>query len=294
MDSRTYRVRHVTSYSYLAAVTDGFSVTCLTPRDTDRQSVVTAAVSVDPPETERDTISDVFGNQIDQFGIHYPHQRLDVIAESTVRVNLIERPVDPSSWEEVVAAIRRLNDEHAFIVRFLTGVSPMVPHLEHPMIDELVGSAFAPNRPIIEALEALNAGIFQRFEFDSHFSNVSTPLADVLDARRGVCQDFAHLAAACARRVGLSARYMSGYIETVPADGQPRLVGADASHAWCSVWTPHAGWVDFDPTNDHLPVNDHITVGWGRDYGDVTPVRGIMIGPPTSQNLEVSVDVERI
>jgi transglutaminase-like putative cysteine protease len=120
---------------------------------------------------------------------------------------------------------------------------------------------------------------------------VSTPLADVLAARRGVCQDFAHLATGCLRSLGLAARYVSGSIETAPPPGEPRLVGADASHAWCSVWTPEAGWVDFDPTNGHLPVNQHVTVAWGRDYADVTPVRGVMIGPATTQLLEVSVDV---
>jgi len=116
----------------------------------------------------------------------------------------------------------------------------------------------------------------------------------VLSARRGVCQDFAHLAIGCLRSIGLAARYVSGYIETVPPPGQTRLEGADASHAWCSVWTPDAGWVDFDPTNGLLPITRHITVAWGRDYADVTPVRGVMIGPSTSQQLDVSVDVRRV
>ena len=153
---------------------------------------------------------------------------------------------------------------------------------------------FLPGRPIVDAVEALCLQIFEQFEFDPHFSNVATPLDAVLSARRGVCQDFAHLAIGCLRSLGLAARYVSGYIETEPPPGEQRMVGADASHAWCSVWTPKAGWVDFDPTNGHLPGNQHVTVAWGRDYADVTPVRGVMIGPATTQDLYVSVDVARL
>ena len=116
----------------------------------------------------------------------------------------------------------------------------------------------------------------------------------VLDGRRGVCQDFAHLAAGCLRTLGLAARYVSGYIETDPPPGAPRLVGADASHAWCSVWVPQQGWIDFDPTNDQLPTNRHVTLAWGRDYGDVAPVRGVVIGPAVEQSLTVAVDVRRV
>jgi len=123
---------------------------------------------------------------------------------------------------------------------------------------------------------------------------VSTPLATVVEARRGVCQDFAHLAVTGLRMLGLAARYVSGYIETDPPPGSPKLVGADASHAWCSVWVPSLGWVDFDPTNDRLPTHRHVTVAWGRDYADVPPVRGVVIGPAASQELSVSVDVVRI
>ena len=158
----------------------------------------------------------------------------------------------------------------------------------------IAASAFTPGRGVVDAVRALCDQIYRDYEFDAEFSDVSTPLGEVLDARRGVCQDFAHLAVGALRAVGLAARYVSGYLETVPPPGRPRLVGADASHAWASVWTPQAGWVDFDPTNGHLPVNDHVTVAWGRDYADVIPVRGVMIGPAADQRLEVAVDVERV
>ena len=152
-------------------------------------------------------------------------------------------------------------------------------------------AAFPPGVGIVDGARALCDAIYREFVFDAASTDISTPLGQVLDQRRGVCQDFAHVATAVLRSLGLAARYVSGYIETVPPPGQPRLVGADASHAWCSIWTPNESWVDFDPTNGHLPVNRHVTVAWGRDYADVTPVRGVMIGPAAGQSLEVSVDV---
>ena len=136
--------------------------------------------------------------------------------------------------------------------------------------------------------------IYETFEYDPTFTDVSTPLSAVLAGRRGVCQDFAHLAAGCLRSLGLAARYVSGYIETDPPPGRPRLVGADASHAWCSVWVPQLGWIDFDPTNDRLPTHRHVTLAWGHDYGDVAPVRGVVIGPAVDQALSVEVDVQRV
>jgi transglutaminase-like putative cysteine protease len=136
--------------------------------------------------------------------------------------------------------------------------------------------------------------IHESFEYDATSTDVSTPLSAVLTGRRGVCQDFAHLAAGCLRTLGLAARYVSGYMETEPPPGRPRLVGADASHAWCSVWVPQQGWIDFDPTNDRMPTNRHVTLAWGRDYGDVAPVRGVVIGPAVDQTLTVEVDVLRV
>ena len=152
-------------------------------------------------------------------------------------------------------------------------------------------ASFTPGRGIVEAANDLCHQIYTEFTYDSTATDVSTPLADVLTSRRGVCQDFAHLAAGCLRSIGLAARYVSGYIETTPPAGRDRLVGADASHAWCSIWTPSAGWIDFDPTNDHFPTRRHVTVAWGRDYADVTPVRGVVIGPSRAQSLDVAVDV---
>jgi transglutaminase-like putative cysteine protease len=276
-------------------MTDGYTVACLVPRPTGRQRVHESTVELHPTASEWDSYLDGFGNLVNQFGLHEPHEVMAVEASSTVEVDPCDEPHDPTPWEVVVAQLDDAMGELALEAGMFRGRSSFVDlgGLGVPL-RRIADRSFVAGRPIVDAARALCTDIFTEFEFDPHFSNVSTPLADVLSARRGVCQDFAHLAVGCLRSLGLAARYVSGYIETVPPPGQERLVGADASHAWCSVWTPYAGWLDFDPTNDHLPVNDHVTVAWGRDYADVIPVRGVMIGPATGQTLEVEVDVERV
>jgi transglutaminase-like putative cysteine protease len=293
--SRTYRVQHRTTYRYGATMTDGYTVACLVPRPTARQVVHEATVELIPTASEWDSYLDGFGNLVNQFGLHEPHGEMTVAATSVVEVEPWEQPDDPTPWDAVVHLLDDATGDLALEVGMFRGRSAFVDvaGLGGPL-RAIADRSFTPGRPIVEATRALCNDINSAFEFDPHFSNVSTPLANVLDARRGVCQDFAHLAVGCLRSVGLAARYVSGYIETMPPPGEERLVGADASHAWCSVWTPATGWVDFDPTNDHLPVNDHVTVAWGRDYADVIPVRGVMIGPSTAQTLDVAVDVERI
>jgi transglutaminase-like putative cysteine protease len=180
-------------------------------------------------------------------------------------------------------------------------VSPFVP--SSPLVDveplhrelaALTADAFPPGSDLVTGVRDLCHTIYTGFAFDPSFSDVSTPLVTVLEAGRGVCQDFAHLGVACLRSLGLAARYVSGYIETEPPEGEERLIGADASHAWFSVWVPGWGWLDVDPTNDHVPPARHVTVAWGRDYADVTPVRGVVIGPAATQELSVSVDVQRV
>jgi len=154
-------------------------------------------------------------------------------------------------------------------------------------------ASFPPGRPLLEAVRDLTRRIHQEFRYDPGFTTIVTPLAEVLAHRRGVCQDFAHLQIACLRSLGLPARYVSGYLETLPPPGKAKLQGADASHAWVSVYDPEQGWTDFDPTNDQLVGEQHITTAWGRDYGDVTPLKGIIFGGG-EHTLEVAVDVERL
>jgi transglutaminase-like putative cysteine protease len=293
--TRAFRVAHRTSYAYGATMTDGYSVACLTPRTTAHQSVTTTDVEVVPPPAEIDTTTDVFGNRVHQFGLHQPHDAMAVTCESEVLVQDRPDPVDPTPWEDVVELCASATGDLAIEVgMFRSSCSLVDLDVIGAALAPMVGAIALPGAGIIDVARGVCAAINDRFGFDPHFSNVSTPLTEVLAARRGVCQDFAHVAVGCLRSIGLAARYVSGYIETVPPPGQARLIGADASHAWASVWTPNAGWVDFDPTNAHLPVNDHITVAWGRDYADVIPVRGVMIGPAADQALTVAVDVVRV
>ena len=293
--SRSYRVVHRTTYRYSSVMTDGYSVGCLVPRPTAWQIVHDATVRLVPAASEWDSFLDMFGNFVNQFGLHEPHDQMMVEALSVVEVIERPMPVDETPWEQVVERAARAVGDLATDIGMFRSASPLVDVAAlADSFREITDSVFTAGRPVIESLVALCEAIYRGFEFDAEFSTLSTPLDEVLAARRGVCQDFAHLAVGCLRSLGLPARYVSGYIETVPPAGAERLVGADASHAWCSAWTPNAGWVDFDPTNGHLPVNDHVTVAWGRDYSDVTPVRGVMIGPAATQELDVSVDVARL
>ena len=290
-----YRVRHVTTYRYSAPMVDGYTVTHLLPRATPWQEVVAADVVVTPEPDERDTRIDVFGNLVVQLGVHRPHDTLVVTGECDVEVTVPVAPDGLVSWEDAVVATSAVSGADALDVTPFVPSSPLVDveAVRHEL-GSLTNAVFVPGGDLVDAVRGLCRQIFTGFVFDPTSTDVSTPLVRVLEGRRGVCQDFAHLGIACLRSLGLAARYVSGYIETEPPPGQPRLVGADASHAWLSVWVPGWGWLDVDPTNDQVPPVRHVTVAWGRDYADVTPVRGVVIGPSASQELEVGVDVQSV
>jgi transglutaminase-like putative cysteine protease len=274
---------------------DGYTVGYLLPRPTPQQMVERALVEVTPEPDERVEHVDAFGNRVLQIGVHHHHESLALTASSTVVFEPTPVDGDGLPWEMVVQAVDETRGGAALQIRPFAGGVPLAESEEDRReLRQLVDAAFTPGRPVVDACRAFCAAIHATFEFDPVFTDVSTPLAKVLAARRGVCQDFAHLAVAGLRMIGLAARYVSGYIETDPAPGRPKLVGADASHAWCSLWVPSVGWIDFDPTNDQLPVQRHVTVAWGRDYRDVPPVRGVVIGPPASQTLRVRVEMRRL
>lgn len=287
----TYRVVHVTDYRYSEPMIDGFTVAHLTPRFTDRQNVRSSLLTFDPVPDEFDQFQDMFGNITTLLAVHQPHSSLAITAESLVSISPPPEPPPGPAWEDVASIIRASRGDQALSVSPFATPTLATPPLA--VLGELTAAVFTARRPIVESVRELMSMIFHRFVFDPSFSDVATPIVDVLHARRGVCQDFAHIGLAALRSVGLAGRYVSGYIETTPPPGQVKLIGADASHAWCSVWVPGFGWVDFDPTNDCMPVDRHITIGWGRDYGDITPARGVVIGPPSTQTLWVSVDVSR-
>jgi len=288
-----YRVSHRTTYEYSSPMTDGYTVAYVLPRPTPFQMVERAMVDVDPQPDERVEHIDAFGNRVLQLGVHHHHRSLSVHATSDVVVEPMTIDGDGPNWESVAGAVTACRGGEALAVRPFAGGIPMLTGADdRRSLHDLTTSAFTPGRSVVDAARAFCHQIYSTFDYDPTFTDVSTPLAAVLAAKRGVCQDFAHLAVNGLRILGLAARYVSGYIESRPP-GRKRLVGADASHAWCSLWVPEMGWIDFDPTNDRFPTHRHITVAWGRDYGDVAPMRGVVIGPQAVQNLTVAVDVVR-
>lgn len=294
MSGRRYRVVHRTEYRYGDLMTDGYSVACVLARPTPSQNVVSSVVATDPEPDEYDERFDVFGNRVVQFGLHRPHVGLTVEAVTEAVVWEQELPRVDMAWERVSATVAGLRGLPALDVIPFAAPSRFVSVAANRLaLFELASASFAPGRPVVEATTAFCRAIFDTFVFDPSFTELSTPLDVVLAERRGVCQDFAHLAVGSLRALGLAARYVSGYIETEPPPGEPRVFGADASHAWCSIWIPDHGWLDFDPTNGVVAPSRHVTIGWGRDYADVAPVRGVVVGPSSQQSLTVSVDVSR-
>ena len=286
-----YRVLHETRYKYQSKVTLSQQYLHLTPRIFDYQDTEAHRIQIEPAINEGFEAIDYFGNHSRHVALTLPHDHLLVHAESTValraRPGLAQIAGSPP-WEGVrdtMATDKRPATLEA--CRYLYA-SPHVAWFHE--LEAYARLSFTPGRPVLDAAFDLTRRIFGDFEFDSAATDISTPLDQVLRGRRGVCQDFAQLMIGCLRSIGLPARYISGYILTHPPAGQPRLIGADASHAWVSVFCPYLGWIDFDPTNRSLVQHEHITLGWGRDFSDVTPMRGIVLGGG-QQTLEVRVTV---
>lgn len=274
-----YQIQHETRYRHSGTVSVSQHVGCLTPRRFPRQIVHASRLDVTPEPADRSDRVDYFGNVVTQVSIVKPYTELRVRAESRVTVYGRSRPVAPEespAWESVRdAGVWQAGrapgpaDEYRY-------PSPFVE--PGPDLTDYARAAFTPGRPALAAAIALMHRIHDDFTFDPGATAITTPLSRVLTERRGVCQDFAHLCIGCLRSLGVPARYVSGYLLTDPPPGSPRLLGADASHAWLSVWCPVHGWVDLDPTNDLVPDLRHVTVAWGRDYGDVSPLRGVVLG----------------
>jgi transglutaminase-like putative cysteine protease len=285
------RVVHKTLYRYSEPVASSYHEAHLAPRDGRSQACLSHSVRISPaPGTTRER-RDYFDNRTLYFGIHESHRSMEVIAESDILVRERERSLhlDRTPWEaarDLVARDRQAESLAAYAFAF---ESPYVKG-SHQELREFARSSFEPGRPLLEAVAELTHRIFLDLVYDTTATETSTPLSDVIRQRRGVCQDFAHYEIGCLRAMGLPARYVSGYLSTTPPVGGPRLVGCDASHAWISTYLPGVGWVDFDPVNDLVPEERHVTVAYGRDYGDVTPVRGVLVGGG-QHIVHVSVDV---
>ncbi|WP_434569991.1 transglutaminase family protein [Pseudomonas sp. Z3-8] len=276
-----YQILHDTHYHYDSPVSLAQQLAHLWPRPCEWQRCTERQLTISPEPTTRRDEQDVFGNPLTRLAFERPHDELLVNARLSVEV-LARPPLDFGSspaWESTRHALtysgRPLTAQLLDACRYRFE-SPYV-HLKRSFV-EFSESCFPVGRPLMLGVQALMEKIFEEFTFDAEATQVATPLVEVLERRRGVCQDFAHLMLACVRSRGLAARYVSGYLLTQPPPGQARLIGADASHAWISVFCPVLGWVDFDPTNNVQPSLEHITLAWGRDFSDVSPLRGVILG----------------
>jgi transglutaminase-like putative cysteine protease len=285
-----FHIRHRTEYIYGDPVSLCHNLAHLRPRNTDRQTCLGMHLSISPePGTHREYL-DFYGNHVTFFSLQEPHKSLRIVSESDVEIaaqcfaasSLID------SWDQVFEQLHTTRNPNLGEIKQFTFESTHVPTLDE--FADYARPSFAPSRPLVDAVLDLTGRIHADFKFTPGVTYVDTPVLDVLKTRRGVCQDFAHLEIACLRSIGLAARYVSGYVVTQPPPGQERLVGADASHAWLSVYFPRFGWIDFDPTTGVMPSDQHITLGWGRDYDDIGPVRGVMLGG-NRQSCHVAVDV---
>lgn len=293
----TLDIAHETSYAYGARVDLAQHLAHLRPRAMPGQRVDEAQIDIDPAPQQWTRSTDVFGNARDAFALYAPHEALRVVARSRVVLERVGSParmpideVASQAWDRVAHACQyRAGSSFIAASEFLFP-SPFVPRLAP--LREYAAASLAPDRPLLASATELMQRIHEDFTYDGEATEIHTPLSQVFKARRGVCQDFAHLMIGALRAFDLPARYVSGYLLTQPPPGQPRLLGADASHAWVSVWCPPVGWVDFDPTNAVLPGEAlaHVTVAVGRDYGDVIPLRGVIRGGGEHE-LRVAVSV---
>lgn len=284
-------VKHRTNYSYSENASQSHNHVCLQPRQTNLQKCLETQVQVTP---EADTIGealDVYGNKSTLFSISNRHHECDIIVSSLVETTDILEPLPPSS--NVISNANKLisaktTDELMAVDCLLP--SPFIQTSD--VLDNFINELPVRELGVLEYSQALMEHIYSTFQYDPGFSTLVTPLSDIYTNRRGVCQDFAHLAIATLRRQGIPARYVSGYLETLPPPGQEKLQGSDASHAWFSVYDAYNGWYDFDPTNNKRPDAQYITTAWGRDYADVTPIKGVVYGGG-KHTLTVAVDVTR-
>jgi transglutaminase-like putative cysteine protease len=283
-----YEVLHTTEYDYSESVAVAHHVARLRPRGLEYQACVQHELAIEPAPSATSAYEDYFGNMATNFAVEGAHRQLVVRARSTVTVTpqRVPLPRDTPPWES--AADRATMPFEAVELVFDSTASR-----SQSSVEGYARESFHAQRPLLEAVLELTGRIHEEFTFDPKATTVATPLTDVFAARRGVCQDFARLEIACLRSLGIPARYVSGYLETVSPPGTPRLIGADVSHAWLTVHCPGVGWIPVDPTNNLIPSDKHITLAWGRDYTDVSPIHGVILGGG-AHSLRVHVDVVRL
>ena len=286
-----YYITHRTTCTYESSVTVCHYLARLMPRSLPAQQCPWHEITINPKPSERAVREDYFGNVTVYFELEGAHQKLEVVSSSLVEIGetVVTDPASTPPWEQIRDQCRSDVLTPASSAGEFVFASPLI--VPAARYGEYAALSFTPGRPVLEAVCDLNHRIHRDFVFDPAATDAATPIDKVFAQRRGVCQDFAQIFIACIRSMQLPARYVSGYLETIPPPGKERLVGADASHAWASVWCgDQAGWIDADPTNDVLPSTRHITVAWGRDFADVSPLRGVTLGAG-AQRLVVAVDV---
>lgn len=281
-----YRAEHTTSYSYTDQVAQCLTEVRLKPRTAPRQILHHWRLVIDPCPDRLNSRSDYYGNEVSTFAVLEPHERLTVTAQSVIEVQS-PPPVEASiSWEAAREVLAVPADPAGLAASEFRWESPFVPWTQ--ALTTYGKSAFMPGRPLAEAATELMGRIHREFKYSPNTTAIETPLATVLRERKGVCQDFAHVMIGVLRAHGLAARYVSGYLRSGAS-----YQGAEASHAWVAVYVPGAGWLDFDPTNNVVPKNGHVTLAWGRDYGDVSPVKGVTVGGG-EQRVDVKVKVSPV
>lgn len=285
-----YRIEHSTTYTYDGDVTGSYGTFHLRPRDEDWQSCLSHEVRIGPEPADLYRHRDLYGNTKTYFHVTEPHTELEVTAVNLVEVRA--REYDQAHldvpWEQARPRLRPDQPDAWQAVDF-TFASPMVD--VPPEARDYALESFTPGRPIGEAVVELMHRVFHDFTYKSGSTSVSTRVGELLERRTGVCQDFTHVMVSSLRSLGLAGRYVSGYLASRPPPGKPRVFGADASHAWVGCWIPQAGWLYLDPTNDRLADQSHATVAWGRDYADVTPVKGVIFTESKTSKMKVSVDM---
>lgn len=285
-----YKVSHTTTYSYSESVPMCHNEVHLTPRDSVRQTCLSSRLVIKPLPAAIDERLDYFGNHVSYFTVHEGHYKLTVSALSRVEIRptVEQDPAATPAWEDVRDSLTDFHKPDNLAAAQFTFDSPYIS-CSNDLLNYALPS-FPARRPLWQGVLDLTSRINREFTYQPYSTTINTPLAEVLRTRRGVCQDFAHLQIACLRSLGLAAQYVSGYLLTDPPPGQPRLIGADASHAWLSVFCPGLGWLDVDPTNNQVPSTRYVTLAWGRDYGDVCPIQGVFIGGG-HHSMSVAVDV---
>ncbi|MBV1870039.1 MAG: transglutaminase family protein [Gammaproteobacteria bacterium] len=290
-----YKIQHITKYSYQQRVSHCYNLACMSPRNTPRQRCLNSTITLNPTSASSSKRTDYFGNESFHFEIQRAHKQLTINIVSTVETDpqLTVQGLDfGTSCKEVKDQIEGSSNKEILLAREFLLDSPMIKNTG--FLKDYAAPSFSDDTPLLASVRSLTNRIFNDFTYCPEATTIATPLTEVFETKKGVCQDFAHLLIACLRVMGFPAKYVSGYIETISPPGVERLIGADATHAWISVFSPAEGWVEFDPTNDTIATEQHIITAWGRDYFDVTPLKGVVFGGGEDPNLSVSVDVKRI